>query len=302
MREMLNILDMVKLHFNKTLLKPTSELVILSPLVKDKFVGESRFKDAIPLGGEYVQYSDIENCDYVVLPYKWDRRNPNNTQIIDEAKSYNKKVLIFHIDDSDEDINVDSSYVFRTSFYRSKQKSYERSLPCFKDDTFEGRYIQDPKMNIGFCGQIITPLRRLVISQLEKSKIETNFIIRKIAWPGIENGKTKAQVVKEFYQNMDKNVFNLCIRGGGNFSYRVYETMMMGRIPIIIDSDLVLPFEGLIDWERCSVFIKDVNSMVRDIENFYLNNNLFEMQKNNRKIWENYLSPIGVIKNFHKVL
>ena len=77
---------------------------------------------------------------------------------------------------------------------------------------------------------------------------------------------------------------------------------MMGRIPIIIDSDLVLPFEGLIDWERCSVFIKDVNSMVRNIENFYLNNNLFEIQKNNRKIWENYLSPIGVIKNFHKVL
>ena len=43
-------------------------------------------------------------------------------------------------------------------------------------------------------------------------------------------------------KNLRDNCFNVCMRGAGNFSYRLYETMMMGRIPIIINSDQVFPF------------------------------------------------------------
>ncbi len=291
---------MVKLHFNKELLKPASELALISPLVKDRFTHESRFSEALSLGENYVEYSNIEDCDYVVLPYKWDKTNPNNNKIINEAKEHNKKVLIFHIDDSDENIDVDNSYVFRTSFYRSKQKDYERGFPCFKDDIFKGSIIEEPELSIGFCGQVITKLRKETINNLKNSDIKTDFIIRNIAWPGIERGKTKEQVVKEFYENMDKNVFNLCIRGGGNFSYRLYETMMMGRIPILIDSDIVLPFNNVIDWNSHTVFAENDEHLSEKIKDFYKTKDLVEVQKNNRKIWEEYLSPLGVIKNLHK--
>jgi len=293
---------MIKIHFNKNLLDPCSELVILAPLAKEKFKYEKRFTNAIESGDQYVEYSSIEDCDYVVLPYKWNKNNKNTQTIIKEAHFHHKKVLIFHIDDSDEDINVENSYVFRTSFYRSTQKPYEFAFPCFKEDNFKNSILNNPKLNIGFCGQIVTKLRKETITQLKNSRLETNFIIRNTAWPSIEWGKTKEEVIKEFYKNMDKNLFNLCIRGGGNFSYRLYETMMMGRIPIIIDTDIVFPFNNLIKWQDCGVIGKNNDNLISLIEKFYRKKDMVSIQKNNRKIWEKFLSPIGVIQNIKKTL
>ena len=42
----------------------------------------------------------------------------------------------------------------------------------------------------------------------------------------------------------------LSLRGKGNYSFRLYEIFAMGRIPLFIDTDCVLPFEDEIDWKR----------------------------------------------------
>lgn len=291
---------MIKLHFDKQLATPNSELVIIAPIMSELFKNEIRFKRALKEGGKYVQFSEIEDCDYVVLPYKWNKNNINNLKIISEAQKHNKKVLVFHIDDSDEEINLEGCIVFRTSFYKSKQKIYERAFPCFKEDNFDFYFLENPIINIGFCGQIITPIRQDTIKTLKESDIETDFLIRNVGWPGIEFGKTKEQVVNEFYMNMKNNLFNLCLRGGGNFSYRLYETMMMGRIPVIVDTDIVLPYENIIDWDKHCVIVKNHFDIVEKIKEFYNKNNVVTIQKNNRKIWEEYLSPLGVIKNITK--
>lgn len=291
----------MKLYFNKDLVKPTSELVLLCPLVKHLFEKEPRFKKVLESGEMYVSYSSIEDCDYVVLPYKWDSGNPNNKKIFEEAEKYNKKVLIFFIDDSDEPIEVENSYVYRTSFYKSTKKTYEKSFPCFKEDSFEFNYIEKPELSVGFCGQIVTPLRKTVVEILSNSDVKCDFLIRNVAWPAIEYNKTKEQVIQEFYKNMNSNIFNLCIRGGGNFSYRLYETLMMGRIPVIVNTDISLPYEENIDWSNYAVIVNDVNNIVSDIKNFFLKKDLIETQKNNRIFWEEYLSPLGVIKNFEKL-
>ena len=39
------------------------------------------------------------------------------------------------------------------------------------------------------------------------------------------------------------NLYGLCVRGFGNFSFRLGETLMMGRIPILIDTECILPFD-----------------------------------------------------------
>lgn len=292
----------LKLFFDKKMVKPCSELVLISPLVKDLFVNETRFKEALKHGEQYVEYSTIEECDFIVLPYKWNLNPTYTNELIIKSKEHNKKILIFHIDDSDEQINVENSYVFRTSFYKSKQKSYERAFPCFKDDNFKFKYLENPELTVAFCGQVMTPIRKTTIDLLNSSKIKTNFIIRNVAWPSIEFNKTKEVVQWEFYENITSNIFNLCIRGGGNFSYRLYETLMMGRIPIVIDTDISLPYENVIDWNNHAVIVKDLNNLVVDIENFYEKTNINQIQINNRKFWEDFLSPLGVIKNLHKTI
>lgn len=57
--------------------------------------------------------------------------------------------------------------------------------------------------------------------------------------------------MSEFTSHMERNTYIVCPRGTENYSYRIYETLSRGRIPIIIDTDIVLPKE--INWDYLSV-------------------------------------------------
>jgi hypothetical protein len=45
----------------------------------------------------------------------------------------------------------------------------------------------------------------------------------------------------------------VCPRGTENYSFRIYEALGRGKIPVIIDTDMVLPKE--IDWDHLSIRI-----------------------------------------------
>jgi exostosin family protein len=59
--------------------------------------------------------------------------------------------------------------------------------------------------------------------------------------------------LSKFAAHLDRNTYILCPRGTENYSYRIYETLSRGRIPVIIDTDMVLPQE--IDWDALSIRI-----------------------------------------------
>jgi hypothetical protein len=59
------------------------------------------------------------------------------------------------------------------------------------------------------------------------------------------------QALNEFINHLERNTYIVCPRGTENYSYRIYETLGRGRIPIIIDTDIVLPKE--INWDYLSV-------------------------------------------------
>ena len=97
---------------------------------------------------------------------------------------------------------------------------------------------------------------------------------------------------------MNNNLFTLCYRGGGNFSVRFYETLMMGRIPIQINSSSIFPYENKIDYSKIGIFIEDdeltKNDFVSIIKNFYYSKTkkqLLDIQKNNREIYLKYFHP-----------
>ena len=52
------------------------------------------------------------------------------------------------------------------------------------------------------------------------------------------------------------------MRGGGNYSLRLYETLCLGRIPLFINTDCVLPFENNIDWKELCLWV-DENDLDR---------------------------------------
>lgn len=137
--------------------------------------------------------------------------------------------------------------------------------------------------------------RFLFLNQLKKmSQLHTNYILRDQYRAGV--GKRialKQETEKEFHNNIQSNLFTFCMRGGGNFSIRFYETLAHGRIPFYLDTDTQLPLENQIDWDR-HIFRFKPEDNLQEIQVKFLAftryNDLEQMQLKNRLLWENSLS------------
>ena len=143
-------------------------------------------------------------------------------------------------------------------------------------------------------------------SSLNKIKntrgIKSNFILRKTFAEGIRTIDSSARLT--FINNIINNDYTFCMRGGGNYSLRLYETLCLGRIPLFINTNCVLPFEEKIDWKEICLWIDEDNldrigEIIIDFHSSITNNNFKERQVYAREVWEQYLSKEGFIKHFH---
>jgi hypothetical protein len=98
----------------------------------------------------------------------------------------------------------------------------------------------------------------------------------------------------DLIENYLTSEFCFCPRGNGNFSIRFYETLYYGRIPVIIDSDIMLPFENLIEWNKYIVISKTIEELPEKIYNFWLNNDICEAQLNCKKLYNEYFSQNNI--------
>ncbi len=146
--------------------------------------------------------------------------------------------------------------------------------------------------------------RHRVLSLLEKSQlVETNFVKRLQYRAGASNEEQRRQTAIDFYNNMRNTAYTVCIRGVGNFSVRLYETLAMGRIPLFVNTDCVLPFDKEINWKNHVVWVeykdlRHIGELLADFHNELHPDDFKQMQLNNRRLWENYLT----FGSFHKKL
>ena len=95
----------------------------------------------------------------------------------------------------------------------------------------------------------------------------------------------------------------ICVRGAGNFSVRFYETLAMGRIPIFINTDCLLPLSNSVNWKNHVVWIEqnELNTMDSKIVEFHKtlsSEKLKKLQEANRTLWEESLTLGGFFKTF----
>lgn len=132
-------------------------------------------------------------------------------------------------------------------------------------------------------------------------KIKTNFIYRKHYRGGAVNEEQREKTTLEYYDNIATSDYVLCVRGAGNFSVRFYETLLMGRIPIFVNTDCLLPFEDKINWKEHVVWVewKDRNNIANIVADFHnkLTDTQFEdLQKSNRQLWKEGLSVNAILE------
>lgn len=142
------------------------------------------------------------------------------------------------------------------------------------------------------------------LKQLEKSKYtDTNFIFRKKYRAGVKNETQKQQTTFEFYRNIQLNPYTFCLRGGGNFSIRLYETLAMGRIPLLFDTDVRLPLASIIDWKKHCILVNEYNweEKLLQFHNTISPKEFKTIQENNRKLWLNYLQRDSFFIYLHSI-
>jgi hypothetical protein len=241
--------------------------------------------------------STVEDCDYIVST-KTKYGDSNNIQeVLNSYSGITTKVIVFMFSDFNDPVNIPNNvFLFRAGMFKTQKKSNEYLIPhIWTPDGIENTSFPPlPKTSsqptVGFCGCINTnPCRVRHINKLHMAPdIKRKFVIRTDYWGGKPNDP---QIINEFVKNIQDSHFTLSSRGNGNWSARFYQVLYLGRIPIVVNTDLVLPFEDRINWRDIIVFCDSENDINNNIRSFWRSKNIVEAQMKCREIYETYLAP-----------
>jgi hypothetical protein len=285
-------------------------------------------------GGQCIEASPIESCDAVVYPQEWRSGQRDAGELGRLARVVRKPLLVFFNSDSQEPIPLEGALVFRTSFRRSTRQPWEMAIPGWCEDFLE-RYaggqislrakgLQPVASYCGYGqnqphwarrawqwlrrggaaapmhpGQVV---RGAALRSLERcDRVRTHFLIRREFWGGASKAgaldpELARRAREEYVQNLFDGDYGLCARGGGNFSYRLYETLCCGRIPLFIDTDCVLPWDGFVDWGEHCVWVDEsqageAGAILADFHARISPDDFAERQRRCRRLWEEWIRP-----------
>ncbi len=271
---------------------------------------------------------DIDQADVIVYPY-FAHTGGKTQAIANEARKRGVDCVFMSWGDEDIPVHVPHGTVYRHSLYSDHRVAHEFAMPAeVSDPEIETgsnvwpREWQDVP-TIGFCGFVSNPfvravyrlsgrvrkvaglsMRARVLRSLRRSKgIKTNFITRQLYWAGTE-GRYHYHTARKFgpraafWSNIFNSDYTLCIRGGGNFSYRFYEVLAAGRIPLFVNTRCVLPFDNEIDWRRHCVWVEEhqmdrIGEIVREFHSRISREEFHALQMANRRLWETRLEPLS---------
>ena len=150
-----------------------------------------------------------------------------------------------------------------------------------------------------------TRFRYRVLRRFENNEhVRTNFLLREQYHAGDERDKGAHSRQKlEFVNNILSSDYTVCVRGGGNFSIRFYEVLSLGRIPVFIDSDCLLPFHDRLPYRELFPWIevKDLPRAAQIVAEFHARlgpAGFGECQAACRRLWQEHLTA----KGFHEDL
>ena len=243
-------------------------------------------------GAALLEEAPLDEADVAVLASSWEHyarveeRRAAAWAYAERARSAGVPLVVFYVADSTEAVELPGAHVFRTSMLRSRRGEREQPLPAFTPDLGLDVRSWDPRPVVGFCGYApdigpwgaVRRAARRALSHpphpayvrtqacrilLGSPELETRFVFRSAYWAGASraDGTIDYEAMRsarsEFVENLLESDYVLAVRGGGNFSIRLYEAMSAGRIPIFVDTDTVLPCWDVIDWRLLCVWLDE---------------------------------------------
>lgn len=264
----------------------------------------------------------------------------------DLAEQHGILVYIFCFGDFTDNLYFDPRVkVFRLSVYRSELTSKDIVTPTFTEDHGRESVVVRHKIElprVSFCGMGSFPSwkgwvkyflknilwdlralgnphvrakkigvywRRAMMHACEKSPLlTTHFIIRR-TFSGLKRTiEVDPKVArKEYLDSIIESDFILAPKGDGNYSNRFLKTLSLGRIPVVADTDIVLPLEDVIDYSKIMVRVpmNEVQNTAQYIRAFYdtlTDEEWQDRQRMARKAFEDYLRTDSFFRYFFSTI
>ena len=144
-----------------------------------------------------------------------------------------------------------------------------------------------------FVGSITHPIRAMLYSSYNNNP--KYYFSAKNHSPSVSQDD-----LNNFLNITSRSIFSLCPRGYGKSSFRLYEVMQLGSIPVFIYDDKWVPFEDEIDWNDFSVLLH-VSDLPRldEILSSFSDEKINQMQNNVYKYWKNNFTMENI---FEKII
>ena len=106
------------------------------------------------------------------------------------------------------------------------------------------------------------------------------------------------------FTDMKGNVYNLCVRGAGNYSQRLYETLASGRIPVYVESGGRLPFDHMHDYlsDPPFVYVTDLDKISETVVEFHETHDLKVQMDKCYELFKNHFTSEAQIRDFKKMV
>lgn len=149
---------------------------------------------------------------------------------------------------------------------------------------------------ISFIASLTHPIRHHLAKELQG---KPGVFMDIMQWtPSVPSEK-----VNRFKEVTQRSIFSLCPRGYGATSYRLYETMQLGAIPVYVSDKHLLPWSDEIDWSEFCVIVKPDN--IHNIHQLLFNipaSRVRRMQETLSNIWEKHFSIETTCRHIEKRL
>lgn len=177
--------------------------------------------------------------------------------------------------------------------FKQEFRALVKELPTRLYACIDARY--------GACKKGIFFRRQAIAVLTASTAIVPNFIIRSTF---SANASTiigdPEQLRREFVENLLASDYGLCVRGDANSSVRLFETLSLGRIPIIVDTECIFPFADKVDYREFSLIIdfRDIKRLPDIVAEFHAkltDDDFRRMQEKARAAYLNYFRVDAVM-------
>jgi hypothetical protein len=132
-------------------------------------------------------------------------------------------------------------------------------------------------------------------------RAEPSFVVSQDGWGTGQirgTGEAGESFRPAFMNNMLESDYVLCTRGLGNYSFRLYEALSCGRIPVFVDTDCLLPFHHEPQWRSVVLWVDQaeaasVGERVLEFHSRVSPAAFLERQHAARQFWEQWLTPVS---------